>query len=160
LKTPAHELFGESLSLDHFFSRELLSGTEEKLSLVTGDQQRVRVIEELLLAHLHDQPQDMLVAEAISQIKQNNGTMRIAQLARYLNTSQSPLEKRFRKVVGASPKKFSSIVRIKHTINNLTPNNYLETIFLSGYHDQAHFIKDFKTYTGATPEQYVKERNK
>lgn len=158
LKVPVNELFSESISLDNFFSRDQLAATKEKLDAANGDKQRIRIIEQLLLAHLQEQPQDLLVAQAIAKIHQSNGTMRIAQLARYLNTSQSPLEKRFRKIAGASPKKFSSIVRIKHTISSLSANNYQETVFLAGYHDQAHFIKDFKTFTGSTPEQYVKEQ--
>lgn len=158
LKTPLHELFSESLSLDHFFDRFRLTETEEKLCAASGDQQRIQIIEQLLLNQLQERPEDKLVTEAVKQIKQSNGTMRITQLARYLNTSQSPLEKRFRKIVGASPKKFSSIVRISHTLNTLTANNYQETIFLAGYHDQAHFIKDFKAFTGNTPQQFVKEK--
>ncbi|HEY9534009.1 MAG TPA: helix-turn-helix domain-containing protein [Mucilaginibacter sp.] len=158
LKMPVHELFSESLSLDHFFDRIQLAETEEKLCAANGDQQRIRIVEQLLINHLREIPEDYLVTEAINQIKQSNGTLRITQLARYLNISQSPLEKRFRKVVGASPKKFSSIVRIGHTLSMLTPANYQETIFLAGYHDQAHFIKDFKTFTGNTPQQFVKEK--
>ena len=158
LKTPVHELFAESISLDHFFNRDQLAETEEKLYKASGTRQRIRIVEQLLLNHLQEIPEDKMVTEAINQIKQNNGTMRITQLARYLNTSQSPLEKRFRKVVGASPKKFSSIVRIGHALNTLTTTNYQETIFLAGYHDQAHFIKDFKAFTGSTPQQFAKEK--
>lgn len=156
-KEPVYTLFNESLALDHFFNRAQLSETEEKLAAASGDKQRINIVEQLLLAHLQEQSQDVLVAKAIAQIHQSNGTMSITQLARYLNISQSPLEKRFRKIVGASPKKFSSVVRIKHTLNSLTANNYQETIFLAGYYDQAHFIKNFKTFTGTTPHQYVKE---
>jgi AraC-like DNA-binding protein len=31
-----------------------------------------------------------------------------------------------------------------------------ELAYRSGYFDQAHFIKDFKRYTGMTPKQYLK----
>lgn len=156
IKTSLNELYNESLSLDHFFDRHKLSEVEQKLSAASGDQQRIRIVEQLFISYLNDKPQDLLVNAAIAKINQSNGSMRIEQLARYLNTSQSPLEKRFRKVVGASPKKYSSLVRIRHTLDNLTPGNYQQIIFMAGYHDQAHFIKDFKTYTGDTPEQFIK----
>jgi AraC-like DNA-binding protein len=156
LKHPVHELFNESLSLGHFFSRAELSETEEKLALANEDRQRISIIEQLLIRHLYNQSEDLLVVKAISYIKQNQGTVRIAELARDLNISQSPLEKRFRKIVGSSPKKFASIVRVKNVMAALKHHNYQEAIFLSGYYDQAHLIRDFKTFTGITPEQYVK----
>lgn len=152
---PLNELFGESLSLDNFFSVSELDETEEKLAIADSDQQRINIIEHLLLKHL--QPvQDILVNKAIDYIHQSRGTVRMTELARNLNTSQSPLEKRFRKIVGASPKKFSSIVRIKNVRSLLTQYNYQQASYLAAYYDQAHFIKDFKTFTGETPEQYIK----
>ena len=54
---------------------------------------------------------DALVAKAVNLIVNSNGTLRITELSQRLYISQSPLEKRFRKVVGATPKKFSSIIR-------------------------------------------------
>jgi methylphosphotriester-DNA--protein-cysteine methyltransferase len=97
----------------------------------------------------------MLVTEAINLIVSSNGTLRINELSQRLYISQSPLEKRFRKIVGATPKKFSSIIRINSVINNPVPNNSLTELgYASGYFDQSHFIKDFKTFTGQTPEQF------
>jgi AraC-like DNA-binding protein len=155
VQQPLHELFGESISLEHFFSKTDLSETEEKLAIANDDRQRINIIEQLLLKHL--QPvQDVLISKAVTYIHQSHGTIRMTELARNLNTSQSPLEKRFRKIVGASPKKFSSIVRIKNVRSLLTQYNYQQAAYLAAYYDQAHFIKDFKTFTGETPEQYVK----
>jgi len=155
VQQPLHELFGESISLEHFFTEAELSETEEKLAIANDDRQRINVVEELLLKHL--QPvHDGLIGKAVVYIHQSRGTIRMTELARNLNTSQSPLEKRFRKIVGASPKKFSSIVRIKNVRSLLTQYNYQQAAYLASYYDQAHFIKDFKTFTGETPEQYVK----
>jgi AraC-like DNA-binding protein len=156
LNLPVNELFGESLSLDHFFTSSAIAETEEKLALATNDSQRIYIVEQLLLKHLQNPTTDLLVTRAIAEIQKSRGVIRMAELARQLNTSQSPLEKRFRKLVGASPKKFSSIVRIKNVRSMLNMYNYQQATYLSGYHDQAHFIKDFKTFTGETPERYVK----
>ena len=156
LKSPIHELFGESLSLDHFFNTDTLTETEDKLCAAINDRQRITIIEQLLLQHLHQPFTDKLVSKAIDHITQSKGTIRITELARQLNISQSPLEKRFRKVVGASPKKFASIVRIKNVRSLLNIHNYQQAVYLSGYYDQANFIKDFKTFTGHTPEEYLK----
>lgn len=158
-KQPLHELFGESLSLDHFFDKSLIAETEEKLCQAGNDRQRITVIEHLLTSHLQPYEQDMLVHKALNLIHKTNGNIRISELARQLNTSQSPLEKRFRKLVGATPKKFASIMRAKNVMSVLKQSNYQQAIFLAGYYDQAHLIKDFKNFTGTTPEEYIKALN-
>ena len=69
--------------------------------------------------------------------------------------SQSPFEKRFRKVVGTSPKKFASIVRFNAVLNNLnTTKSLAQLCYENNFFDQAHFIKDFKQFTGETPENF------
>jgi AraC-like DNA-binding protein len=153
---PVNELFRESLSLEHLFSTTVLDETKERLSAAGSDTDRIAVIEALLLAQLRDIPADLMVYKALQFIHNSKGTIRIAELAEKLNTSQSPLEKRFRKIVGATPKKFASIVRVKNVIAALDDGDQDAAAFLAGYYDQAHFIKDFKTFTADTPEQYLK----
>jgi methylphosphotriester-DNA--protein-cysteine methyltransferase len=98
---------------------------------------------------------DELVNLAVSLIKQAAGNIKITSLAEQLHISQAQFEKRFRKKVGASPKKFASIVRLRNVLNmNPGKNNLLRAGLDAGYFDQAHFIKDFKSFTGQTPEQY------
>jgi methylphosphotriester-DNA--protein-cysteine methyltransferase len=72
-----------------------------------------------------------------------------------LHISQSALEKRFRQAVGASPKKFASIVRLKSVIKQYDGANSLTALgYEAGFYDQAHFIKEFKAFTGDTPEKF------
>ena len=74
-----------------------------------------------------------------------------------LHISQSALEKRFRQIVGASPKKFASIVRFKNTIKTYDQNKSLTDLgYEAGFYDQAHFIKEFKHFTGDSPETFFK----
>ena len=58
-------------------------------------------------------------------------------------------------MVGASPKKFTSIVRFRNIIQDYHPKAPLSALgFEAGYYDQAHFIKAFKCFTGETPEMF------
>jgi len=157
-ENPVNELFRESLSLEHLFSVGVLNDVKERLSRANDDNERIEVVERLLLSHLREVPADLMIYRALEYIHHSKGAIRIAELASQLNTSQSPLEKRFRKVVGASPKKFASIVRIKNVMAALNKNDQDAAAFLAGYYDQAHFIKDFKAFTAETPEQYLKAK--
>lgn len=152
---PAHELFNLSVSLDQIFDKWHINEVEEKLSSVTTDKQRLKIVEQFLLSQMRDIKTDNLVDEAVRLIYQSNGTIRINELNQKLLTSQSPLEKRFRAVVGSSPKKFASIVRFNCVLNNLKSVKSLTQIcYEKAFFDQAHFIKDFKQFTGSTPDSY------
>ncbi len=152
---PANELFNLSTGLDVLFERDQIEAVEEKLSFANDDKQRIRVVEQFLLSQLKNIEADKLILEAVRRIYQSNGTIRIKELIEQLFISQSPFEKRFRKVVGTTPKKFASIVRFHTVLNNLDNSKSLtEICYEYQFFDQAHFIKDFKHYTGDTPEQF------
>jgi AraC-like DNA-binding protein len=109
-----------------------------------------------LLRHIKERKADQLVAGALHHIYQSKGTIRIGALSELLHTSQSPLEKRFRAIVGASPKKFAGIVHARYMLGALNNDDQDAAEHLSAYYDQAHFIKDFKKFSSLTPEQYLR----
>jgi AraC-like DNA-binding protein len=136
---PANELFNLSISLENIFDKTSVNEVEEKLTLL----------------QLKDIQTDNLIVEAVKLIYQSNGTIRIKELNEKLFISQSPLEKRFRKIVGTTPKKFASIVRFNSVLDNLTKTKSLtEICYENNFFDQAHFIKYFKQFTGDTPENF------
>ncbi|WP_256004979.1 helix-turn-helix domain-containing protein [Pedobacter deserti] len=152
---PANELFGLSLSLQDIFDKTLILEVEEKLAAAGTDQLRIKIMERFLLSQLNGMQADKLIVEAVKLIYQSNGTMRIKELNEKLFISQSPFQKRFRKVVGTTPKKFASIVRFNTVLNNLNGSKTLaELCYENNFFDQAHFIKDFKRFTGVTPENF------
>ncbi len=152
---PAHELFNLSLSLDDIFEKTNVSEVEEKLVRAASDKQRIKIVEQFLLTQLKDIQADKLIVEAVKLIYQSNGTIRIKELNEKLFISQSPFEKRFRKMVGTTPKKFASIVRFNTVLANLNKTKSLtEICYENNFFDQAHFIREFKQFTGDTPERF------
>lgn len=152
---PTNELFNQSISLDYIFDMNTVAQIEEQLALVYTDQQRIQAVEKFMLSQLKHIQTDKLIVEAVKLIYQSNGTIRIKELNEKLFISQSPFEKRFRKVVGTTPKKFASIVRFNSVLDNLSKTKSLtEICYENNFFDQAHFIKDFKQFTGDTPENF------
>lgn len=152
---PANELFNLSLSLDDVFDKNSVSEVQEKLAIANSDKHRIKIIELFLLSQLKHIHTDKLIVEAVKLIYQSNGTIRIKELNEKLSISQSPFEKRFRKVVGTTPKKFASIIRFNTVLDNLNNTKSLtEICYENDFFDQAHFIKDFKQFTGDTPEKF------
>jgi AraC-like DNA-binding protein len=152
---PAHALFNQSLSLDEVFDKSSVAQVEEQLSLGITDAQRIRAVEQFWVGHLRDLPTDKPIDEAVRLICQSQGALSIKALSETLCLSQSPFEKRFRQRVGTTPKKFASIVRFNAVLNHLSRSHSLTEIgYTYGFFDQAHFIKDFKQFSGQTPEQF------
>lgn len=152
---PANELFNLSLSLDNIFDRKSIAEVEEKLAFATSDKNRIKIVEQFLVSQLKDIQTDKLIVEAVKLIYQSKGSIRIKELNEKLFISQSPFEKRFRKVVGTTPKKFASIVRFNYVLDHLNETKTLtEICYENNFFDQAHFIKDFKQFTGDTPENF------
>jgi AraC-like DNA-binding protein len=152
---PANELFNLSLSLDDIFGKAEISEVDEKLLTATTDKQRIKVVEQFFLSQLKDIQTDKLIVEAVKLIYQSKGAIRVKELNEKLCISQSPFEKRFRKVVGTTPKKFTSIIRFNSVLDNLNETKSLtEICYENNFFDQAHFIKDFKHFTGQTPENF------
>src|SRR5690606_13001121 len=116
---------------------------------------RIKIVKQFLISQLKDIRTDKLIVEAVKLIYQTNGTIRIRELNEKLFISQSPFEKRFRKVVGTTAKKFASIVRFNAVLDNLNETKTLtEMCYENQFFDQAHYNKDYKQFTDDTPEKF------
>lgn len=64
---------------------------------------------------------------------------------------------RFKDSYGFSPKRYSIVVRFQgalHELVNQRDKDALDIVNDHGYFDQAHFIKDFKKFTGLCPNEF------
>jgi len=158
IKEPLHEFFGENPSLDQLTGYRNASEIEELLGEAKDNKARIALIENFLITKLSNYKPDQLILKALERIQLSKGTTRITELANQLCISQDAFEKRFRKVVGVSPKQFSFIVRMQSVINNGRSNkqSLSEIALHAGYFDQPHFNKDFKLFTGQTPKEFFK----
>jgi AraC-like DNA-binding protein len=154
-KTPLHETYGLSVSLDNLFPRHLLAPVEDRLANARTHHECIAIVEQFLIDRLQVTPTDKLVSHAIQLIQLSNGTIKIRDLANDLHISIDPFEKRFRKVTGSSPKQFAGIIRLRSLIEHFPQNkNLTDAAYSAGYFDQAHFIKDFRVFTGQTPQEF------
>ncbi|MBC9795078.1 AraC family transcriptional regulator [Sinomicrobium sp. FJxs] len=78
-----------------------------------------------------------------------------------LATGLSPRQLRriFNYYIGTTPKAFSNVVRFQHILNAMPSRLSLKEdklYFDLGFFDQAHFIKNFKTFYGVTPSEALR----
>lgn len=96
-------------------------------------------------------PADAAAALALGR----HGLVRVGDLAVRAGIGPRQLERLFRDRVGVSPKLFLRIVRFQEVLGALrsgaAPSGWAEVAATHGYYDQAHFVHDFKAFTGTTP---------
>jgi AraC-like DNA-binding protein len=156
LREPLDQVFNRTVPMDLFLRRSRVDEVREQLKETGENAGRVEVVERFLLGRLPSEATpDPVTETAVAHIRKRHGAVRIEELARVMNLSLSALERRFRKKVGASPRKFASIVRMRHVLRLQRAGGSLtEIAHRAGYCDQSHFIKDFKSFTGLAPESF------
>lgn len=80
----------------------------------------------------------------------------VEKLSKELNISSTTLRTLFNNHVGIAPKELIKIFRFQRALkaDPLDKQNLTQLSYLLGYHDQAHFIHEFKETVGLTPLQY------
>ena len=94
-------------------------------------------------------------AAAVAIATGRKGLVQVAQLAEELGLSARQIERLFDERVGLPPKFFLRVLRfqevlrgIRHETNGTT---WAVRAAEHGFYDQAHFIRDFKTFVGEPP---------
>ena len=121
-----------------------------------GTQNRIKSISDYFRLRLvKNSTDDKMAMHAIKEIRQHNGIIGISALASKLCLSQKQFERRFRNYTGFNPKSYSRIIRFESALSNHRKYNTLsEVAHAYGYYDQAHFISDFKAFSGYTPSTF------
>lgn len=93
-------------------------------------------------------------------IERQKGVVQVKQLEEKFHISERWLEKQFLAQVGLSPKEFARLVRFKSLMveSMMTPSvSWGKMVHEYGYFDQSHLIKDFKAFTGQSPNAFLKQ---
>ena len=100
------------------------------------------------------------VRAAAKLLQQTKGQVRVTELADACCLSARQLERRIADVTGAPPKTLARMVRFNAIRTRLMFSPEVDLTALAyefGYADQAHFIRDFRAFTGTTPRRFIRE---
>jgi len=98
------------------------------------------------------------VGNILTSIKKDPTEINLGQVASKHGITPRYLHKLIYKHTGLSPVSFNKIARFQHSLKLITRNtmSFTSVAYDSGYFDQSHFIRDFKSFTGVTPSAYMK----
>ncbi|HSP42047.1 MAG TPA: helix-turn-helix domain-containing protein [Luteolibacter sp.] len=85
-----------------------------------------------------------------------NDGLRMEELARLTGLSQSQFNRRFKAVLGVSPKEYQLRVRVRTACRLLESTDWTVARIAShcGFHDHSHFTHTFRRQTGQSPGNY------
>jgi AraC-like DNA-binding protein len=92
-------------------------------------------------------------------IVRNGLCTQLHDIIKELGISERTLERRFHDRLGISPKMLIRILRINYLwriTSSKTEIDSHDLVFIGNYFDQTHFIKDFKSITGETPDAFFR----
>lgn len=156
---PLSELENQSFDLSDLFNAEIRQ-IEEQLFHAKTVQEKIAVIENFLLSNYSSIPyyDNALLANGIQLIKQHKGQLTANSLSQKLAIAPKSLERKFSSRLGKTPKQYIKLIRFQETLKDFSQHKHIrltEYAYRNGYFDQAHFIRDFKSYTGYTPKEFV-----
>ncbi len=157
-RMPACEMENRSMELEFLWPGAANQLRERLLAAPTIDAMFL-LAEQYLLAQLV-KPLELhpAVTFARQQFCQRPHKIRVASVLGEIGLSQRRFIQIFHDQVGLTPKAFCRVrrfQRILETVHGLREVDWIEGALNCGYYDQAHFIHDFREFSGLTPSQYL-----
>ncbi len=154
---PVAQFDNRACSLDELFGNDGRVLSEEVL-LADDHSKRIAIVERFFLDRLPGREMiDSITKSCVDMILQSKGQVMVTELADSMNITRRNMERKFISLIGMSPKQLSRVTRLQATIKMLRENRFTSLTSLAyenGYYDQAHFIKDFKDFTGISPKAF------
>ena len=123
---------------------------------------KLQLLQNFLLQQLERTAADAIYDYCINRISNSNGLITVAQLEKETGYSSRWLHKKFTEHLGTGPKNLSEIVRFKQFYQAYSTGVQLQNLkdhIYQYYHDQSHFIRAFKRFTGFTPTDLQNSMN-
>lgn len=127
---------------------------EELLANTAMAGEKIKIVQGFLLQQLSKSKDDAIFDYCVQQIIATRGRASLKELEHYTGYTARWINMKFNERLGLSPKNLSSIIRFQQYYKSLVTNTeqfFMQKEFYSYYHDQSHFIRDFKRFTGFPP---------
>jgi AraC-like DNA-binding protein len=129
----------------------------ERLIDAPSPATRVALLEDFLLSRMR--PRRPAVAAVLDAVERHP-SMRVSEALELTGLSPKRLIALFRAEVGLAPKAYLRVRRLQAALRHLDADAVrgADIAHDLGYFDQAHFVREFRSFTTMTPTQYAQRR--
>ncbi|MFL8709857.1 DUF6597 domain-containing transcriptional factor [Clostridioides sp. GD02377] len=160
LKVPISEFNGQIVNLEQvsdIFAKKL----EDSLNKESSIENSILYLEEVLLSTMDEGLIENKSVKILDSFIYDNRYSNIKSFCDDMNINIKTLERICLKYTGYTPKILKRICRFKMASNQLIRtyknNELFDFIYENEYYDQAHFIKEFKEFSGTSPIKFISE---
>jgi len=114
---------------------------------------KLHILQHFLIGQLEKTAPDQIYDYCINRISASKGLISVAQLEKETGYSARWLHTKFSEHLGTGPKNLSEITRFKQFYQAYSTGAKVQSLkehIYTYYHDQSHFIRAFKRFTGST----------
>jgi AraC-like DNA-binding protein len=161
IQVPMHALSDTTIALTDVWGCTATE-IEDEMAGRSNNEERVSLAQQYLFKELANSKDDLQIAHCLKQARLSGGLISVRNLVCDTGLSQRHLSRKFQDCVGLSPKEYLRVSRFILSLDHLKKYplfSLTEVAYKSGYYDQAHFIRDYKDYTGCTPTEVVRARH-
>ncbi|MEM8510352.1 MAG: helix-turn-helix transcriptional regulator [Bacteroidota bacterium] len=155
--TPIKQLENNAVPLDQLFGAQGLELEKTVLKSPTTEDRIFQVAQFLSKQLQSSATIDRIVKQTVCVILSADDRLSINTLTKEHQINRRSLERKFAANIGLSPKLLHKTLRLQTSLKRLFDGNFTSLTALAydgGYYDQAHFIRDFKEFTGFTPKEF------
>lgn len=157
LQIPLKEFTDQRIDASLIMDQEILE-IWERLGEASSPETRIQLLIPFLEKRLLTRGATWDVIDAIAEeIFVHKGVLSLQHLLADYSLSTRQFQRKFQKQVGISPKFYSKLRRFSHICSLLIRQEVIdwhEMVYLGGYFDQSHFIKDFLAFMKENPTTY------
>lgn len=163
VKIPIKSLANKETPIEDLFDVKTAQKLEQDIIQATDTKQRIEIIDNFLLQTLSEPSTvDNIVKTTIDALLSTKGSASIRDILKEDASKRRQLERKFVKQIGISPKQLGKVIRLQSALKmllNEAGENLTHIAYQNEYYDQAHFIKDFKEFTGISPKEFLGHEN-
>lgn len=155
---PMHEITDCVVDGDQMLTKEILNLRDALLHLPTVAQKFSYAANYLTTCYIRKLTLNPFVDFAVNQIIRQPNSQTIKWIAGKTGYSHKHFINIFKNHTGLTPKAFLTVNRFQKAIQEIENRksiNWSAVAAETGYYDQAHFIAEFKGFSGFTPQQYL-----
>jgi len=160
-KLPAGELHNEYVALETLWGRDAKDLRERLLEAPTADA-KFGVLEQYLWKRVAKPlERHPAVGFALREFQGAAGARTVADVSGQIGFSARHFIQVFADEVGMTPKLFCRVQRFQETVRRIGMGQRVGWAGMAldcGYFDQAHFIHDFRAFSGLNPSAYAAQR--
>ena len=158
---PAHDLADRDVPLDALWGAGAERRLRERLLEAPSPERALDVLESALGQAWRDRQPHAAVAFALARFHARPALARVDAVTADLALSPRRFIERFKADVGVTPKRYCRLLRFRRAVEDAhrgRQTGWAELAADGGFADQAHFIHEFRAFSGLTPSAYEAAR--